>query len=405
MLHIVSYNYPPDNVPAAHRPGELVDYLAACRKPFKLFTRHGYSRESKFFCETKPEITPRAASSMQKLLYSVASRLTRPLLEFDKAIPWAIQVLPRLWISLMATWIHERRRPDVWVTGPLLANVYVGSLAAFFSGSRLHVDLRDVVRGLDAESMPFMTWLALRYAHTCSVVTPVLAKILSGRIKGIHPLVIYNGISHAAIRSALKSDPFDHEITITYTGAVYGGDRPYQSLLNALREASEIPGATGIKFAFIGRENIAPLVDGYRSTQFQVVSYDEMGKMDALAMAAKSAVNVVLVGSSFKHRNAIPLKVFDLLGLGRPILYHGPLDSEALQFIQSVEPSSQLFALDSESSYTSGRVSELAVWLRSQYRQPSRPLLEPSSVRASAAILELICSADQAGSHDHAGSA
>lgn len=391
MLRLVSYSYPPDNSPASHRPYQLASYLSKTGVPFRLHVRQ------------RPELSPKkqtakpapavASGGTKRDLFAMVSKLLRPLLEIDKALFWGLLTLPALWWGLARDWLREWSRPDVWATAPGVTNLYVAGIAAILSGSRLHVDLRDAISGINGQRMPILTWLVLRYASTCSVVTDSLARFVRERAPYLQPEVIYNGISAQATSHAVEHDSRGEGwVRLSYAGAIYGGARPYESALGALRDAAELlgSGSPGIELTFVGREDVSTIIERFQSPRLRISALGEMGKDDALRLSAMSDVNMVLIGSAEGHRCAIPLKVFDLLGVGRPIFYFGPVDADGCLFLRNVA-STRTFMIDSEAG---GKVdlSALAAWLGEQVQTPTRPITTPAAATQSEKILTLISS-------------
>lgn len=389
MLRLVSYSYPPDNSPAAHRPYQLTCYLSQNGVPFRLhMRRHPDSPPKRPIAK---RTSPAASRNAKRDLFALASKLLRPLLEVDKALFWGLRTLPALWLGLVRDWLRERCRPDVWATAPGVTNLYVAGIAAILSGSRLHVDLRDAISGINGQRMPILTWLVLRYASTCSVVTDSLARFVHERAPYLQPEVIYNGISAQAASHAVEhASRGEGWVRLSYAGAIYGGARPYELALGALRDAAELLGSQsfGIELTFVGREDVSTIIERFQSPRMRIRALGEMSKDDALRLSAMSDVNMVLIGSAESHRCAIPLKVFDLLGVGRPIFYFGPVDADGCLFLQNVAPT-QTLVTDSEAGEKI-ELSTLAAWLSEQVQTPTRPITTPAAATQSERILTLV---------------
>ncbi len=389
MLRLVSYSYPPDNSPAAHRPYQLARYLSDAGIAFRLHARH--RADAAPAGKAAPGGAANAPSGAKLGVFAFAAAALRPLLEVDKALFWGLRTLPPLWCGLVGDWLRERRRPDVWATAPGVTNLYVAGIAAMLSASRLHLDLRDAIHGINGERMPLLTRLVLRYASTCSVVTDSLAKFVSERAPFLRPVVIYNGISgEAAGHAVAHVGARDGWVRLSYAGAIYGGARPYESALAALREAAGLLGGewNGIELTFIGREDVSSIIERYQSASFRIVARGEVPKDEALRLSAGSDANIVLIGGGEAHRCGIPLKVFDLLGVGRPILYHGPGDADGCLFLARVAPEAA-FVLDTEAAVPA-MPRKLADWLVRQSETATRPVTEPAAASQSRKIVALI---------------
>lgn len=376
-LHIVSYSYPPDSDPASHRPYELACLLEARGRPFRLFTRHGVSTKARLDVKETPHSRfLRIKTGMKRFLRCFAF-----LFQADRATSWGLKILPRLWWELLRARWREGGAALVFTSSPYCTNLYVASVASFFAGARLHFDAHDAIDGVHPSlPMPLLTRFALWNCASLWAVTEPLVDMLRSRCPRIEARLAYNGVSEAAVARSL---PEWHEpeawITVTYGGALYGGLRPYGKAIDVLRAASELlaPSFAGIELTLVGREDLSFLEGRHDGPRFRLKLLKECGKDEILERSARSAVNLILVGAPFYHRTAVPLKCFDLLGVGRPILHVGPADGEGLAFLrprclaglQAVDPGAE--EVDD--------VEALARWLEEAARTPSRPCREPSS--------------------------
>lgn len=394
MLRLVSYSYPPDNVPAAHRPYQLAKLLEDAGRPFRLHTRYGINSASTLDAPNSNSSAPARARNGSHGVYAVVSALLQPVIQIEKSTPWAILAIPNVWWGLICDWLRYRRRPDVWATAPGVTNLYVAGIAALLSGSRLHLDLRDAIPGVNGQRAPLLTWLVLRYASTCSVVTESLAGMASGQLTFLRPQVIYNGISDVVISHARAHIPRNSGwIRLSYAGALYGGKRPYDSAFRALQEAAKLlpPDWVGIEVTLACREEVSVIADEYQSSRFRIIARGEISKEEALQLSSESDANLIMIGSSKEHRCAIPLKVFDLLGIGRPILYHGPTDGDGYKILKAFA-SEAIFVLDSEHPIEP-TAQKLAGWLSGQALVSTKSVMEPSAELECRKIVDLIYAA------------
>ncbi|KQZ79833.1 hypothetical protein ASD55_03885 [Rhodanobacter sp. Root561] len=239
--------------------------------------------------------------------------------------------------------------------------------------------------------MPLFTRLAVNYAKTSTVVTPSLRQFILRRAPKLNPQIVYNGISDDALLSAKKlALDKRHRITLAYVGAVYGGDRPYVQAMEWLAlAASELSKPwTGLSLTFVGREDVSDLPLRYVCDAFQINAGGEVGKQEALNISADSNINIVLVGKSEEHRCGIPLKIYDLLGVGRPILYIGPADSDAVRFLEEFA-AGDFFMIDTEADHPAS-IETLAEWLCDAASKETSAKCEPSSSSQVRKILQLI---------------
>lgn len=390
-VHIVSYSFPPDNVPAAHRPYQLARYCADQNVPYTVHTLRGSIRN--LASDEVPASQRRAGSKSSAgrslRLAEVAIRAVAGVVQVDKGLPWALRALP----TLVAAARADKRagvRPVIWSTAPLVSNLGLAWAASILTGAELHVDLRDAVDGINSRPMPWLTRRVLARARTVTTVTPGVARMIDRRTS-INATLVYNGISEEALKARVSGRvEATGWIDVTYAGALYGGDRPYRPAIELLRRASKLlPNSMkGVRLRIATREALDDLLAEPSDDRFCIEHCGELSKKKALDLAARSHVNLLLLGSGEIHRCGIPLKTYDLLGVGRPVLYFGPGDADALGFMHTFSPG-LYHAVDSErdTSALAGKVSD---WLYQSAQAESSSVSEPSASSQSRLIMEIV---------------
>lgn len=277
-----------------------------------------------------------------------------------------------------------------WTSIPLVSNFELVWAASALTGEKMHIDLRDAVDGVNSRPMPLFTRRALARATTLTTVTPSVAKMIERRTS-VNAKLVYNGISDDARNARVPGRVEAAEwIDVAYAGALYGGDRPYLVAIDFLRRASNLlpSKVKGIRLRIATREALDDLLAEQSDSRFCIEHCGELSKSEALELAATSHANLLLLGSSEIHRCGIPLKTYDLLGVGRPVLYFGPGDADALGFMRTYSPD-LYHAVDSE-----GDVSLVAqaasLWLCETMQAASVSLAEPSASSQSELIVKII---------------
>lgn len=390
-IHIVSYSFPPDNVPAAHRPYQLARYCADQGIPYTVHALHG--RIPNLTIDEAPA-RPRRTNSVRSAGRSfrfagVATSAVGGFAQVDKGMPWALRALPKLVAAVRA----DKRtgvRPVIWATAPLVSNLGLAWAASVLAGAEMHVDLRDAVDGINSRPMPWLTRKALRRASSVTTVTPSIAKMIDRRTS-ITANVVYNGISEDALKARMADGAVASGwIDVAYAGALYGGDRPYRQAIEFLRRVALLlpSDVKGIRLRIATREALDDLLAEPSDDRFCIEHCGELSKQQALDLAARSHVNLLLLGSSEIHRCAIPLKTYDLLGVGRPVLYFGPGDADALEFMRTYSPD-LYHAVDSERD-TSAFAGKASRWLCESVQAKSASVTEPSASSQSRLIMEIV---------------
>ncbi len=230
--------------------------------------------------------------------------------------------------------LRPARRSDViWATSPPTVGLCVGAVLSRLTGRPLVVDLRDPWRLGDVKLWPTRChhWLDRRWerfvletASRIVVVTPLMADTLRRE----HPeytdklSVIYNGYDPTDFAGeTVSSDPSRGKaLRVGYFGAVYQGREEY--MLELLR------GAKAISDEFCER----PLHVVMRGPSHQAIAAlaaraDAVDILDnggpvpyRQALALMLEMDVLLLVGSQEHGYALPGKLFEYVGAGRPIL-------------------------------------------------------------------------------------
>ncbi len=392
MIYIVSYSYPPDNVPAAHRPSQLAEYLSRQGIAVVVCSRHGiHSGPTQVQGKVQQAAAAKVGISRLRMILAQLQKRLGVLIQVDKGLPWALSAL---WHMLPI--IRRRSRqtgtpPVIWATAPLVSNLYVAGALAWLTKGDLHLDLRDAIDGFNERRMPWLTRLVVRRARTLTAVTETLARFIDESAVGPPAEVVLNGISPQSVECSRIGVGVDAGwVEVTYTGAVYGGERPYLAAVELLAKVAEgLPDdLLGLRLTIASREDLSALAAQYSKGRLIIRVSGEVSKMEALRMSAQSEINLILVGARREHRCGIPLKTYDLLGVGRPILYMGPVDSDAATFLRQ-HGSNWHYIVDSDALSTVN-LNGLNSWLLGLRRIPSKATSEPSSTTQSAKIVEVI---------------
>lgn len=401
MIHLISYSYPPDNVPAAHRPYQLALALEQAGLPFTLFTRHGVSRTAipKAAAGGPARSTSQSASTGARWGGKIR-QLSATFIELDKALPWALRALPKLWLTVAIATLRDRERQLIWATSPGISNHYLATIVGLLSGSRICLDYRDMYKGLVGGKVPFLSRLALKVADCISAVTPTLASAIHQATSKPDVHLVLNGISRQAIaageseRGRISPNLQDREILLTYAGALYGGDRPIVEAVSFLSQAAatglgvaQNSGIRPLRLLLVAGVEDAARLRQYEHANFCIQFKPPVSTQEALTLSAQSTANLVLVGSAPAHRCGIPLKVFDLLGVGRPIVYVGPKNADAAVLLREI-PNARWLGLDP--SDTSFSAIECAAWLEQCSTFPGFRCTWPLAETESAKMIKLI---------------
>ncbi|NJO87055.1 MAG: glycosyltransferase family 4 protein [Lewinella sp.] len=176
---------------------------------------------------------------------------------------------------------------------------------------------------------------ALRLADVTTTVSHHWAEDLS-KLGGHNLHVITNGYDTDDYGGLL---PYQNgKFTLTHLGLL-GSDRQPLALLRAIKELNEeLPDfrqqfvlqlVGEVSPSFIAAAQAAGLTDA------QLVLTGQLPRNEALARAAGSSINVLLLNQQPNAAGRIPYKCFEYLGLGRPVLAYGPPASDVAAILNT----------------------------------------------------------------------
>jgi len=374
---IISYSYPPSSAPGAHRPYQLAKVIEKDAR-ITIFSKEGISNRSEPLCtnNSNTQITINNISVTSKRRIKWLFNLFEPIAAFDKATFWGVKTFPFVLFSCLKFMLNKKKKPILWATAPATTNIYLALFVSYITSCKLHIDIRDAPVGVgDGKEIPFLTKLAIKRARTITTVTPSLREMLKKDLltnKEIH--VILNGTASDVIEiTSSKNSHFRNRnnIVMTYAGALYGGERPINVLFESIKLSSKLT-KSKIRLQIISREEFSSemFID---NSKLEVENHKSLPKQKALARSANSHINIILIGNSPKHACAIPLKVFDLLGIGRPILIIAPESSDAVKLIKTTDIS--CFHLISDKGKIKKYYYEkLATWIEDSSRLPTNKI-------------------------------
>lgn len=233
----------------------------------------------------------------------------------------------------------------IYASGPPFTTNLIGYLLRKISNARLIAEIRDVIYG--------DLWKDFKYSYVGTRISQYVAdKIIRNAdcvvttsegikkhilFRNIIPKdkikIIYNGFDlPAEIKN--KSNSFFHKINIVYSGLLYG-PRVISPFLHALKELinREPDMGTKILFHFAGvcyNENLQKIVDTL-GLKGNVKYYGFITQSEVLNLY--NIADILLLIKAPSDKISIPGKLFEYLGVKKPILALLPSDSEAANII------------------------------------------------------------------------
>lgn len=350
---IISYSFPPSNAPAAQRPYTIAKYLSrenyrvsvlSCSNqdsslgiaekelPADNFKHHkvpGFSLT--WFRKRKTKLMAVGNDKDAGLPQSKVNRTVRWIFP-DKAISWFPFAL--IWCLFHP---HKFIKATVLTTSPLATNHLLGLFVKSIYRSRWIADFRDFHYLNNYDQYPdslnskLHAWLEKKVIAKANNVTFISETMCNIYTKN-YPKeakkfkTIYNGFDpedYYVSRAKEHIDFIKKPVRIFYAGSFYRGVRSPLPLINALQVLvdSGIIAVDEIVIEVAGNFEKELLVDIARYPISKQINF--LGKLprnSVLALMQKAHLLWLIVGEEVTHYAGIPVKAFEYVASGRPIL-------------------------------------------------------------------------------------
>lgn len=340
ILVIICYNFFPDNVPSSQRPSVFAKTAEKQNVELLICTRLGIFSSYKEAFDAHASCTfnggVKDRNSLSYKLFILANTGVKYFFTLDKGIVRHFKNFFYLGMKLVK--VNKNDKIIVWATSPVPSNHYLALIVSKIFKCKLVLDFRDLWYDKSPKHPPILTLVAIKQADILFAVAPYIVSILKGYSD---KRVIYNsnGIYNAELPEnenngmhALNNrDP--EFINLSYAGSLYDGERPVLEFINKLKNMMDgCDSNLKIRIKLITREGVSPMLN-CNSRNLQVEYIGPLPKKDCIDISKNSDINMVVIGSSEYHMGALPLKLFDLLGVGKPILLVGSKFSAPAKFL------------------------------------------------------------------------
>lgn len=340
---LVAYNFPPEPIAGALRPGYLAKYLPVFGWQPTILT-HSIGT---------PAVSARvvhvgSASAMSSTKPSQRTGKTRPLRTILRAIKEFV-----LFPDEHAAWIprailrglqllHDDRY-DAILSTALPASVHVvGGALSRLTGTPWIADYRDLwSQNPNFRRGPLSRMLHERVERTlvkrASHVTTV-SEALAAELRRLHDRDV-SAIENAfdpAEWDAIPNEPptaFD----LTYTGTMYAGLRSAHLLFAALRALRDMghPLAEHVHVHFYGRHNESALDEAREfGMDDRVLVHAVVPRMEAMQAQRRAAALLIFLSTDPSTVSERGSKYLEYAGAHRPVLVFGPQQSALRQVVQ-----------------------------------------------------------------------
>ncbi len=362
---IISYSYPPSNVPAAQRPYAVAKYLnkdnfevtvITCGNPDPSWgTNEGFDSSLqdvnviKINSWLSPNVTamrnvntPKSPTWISRIKAFVFEKMAT-LIVPDQAI---------FWVPKVSSYLKQNKDLTdsidiVYTTSPAFSNHLIGRLLKSKNRNMRWVsELRDfhfIETVKSATSLKSIINKKLeadiiRKSDKVSFISYAMCEIYAKAFQNYKNKfdVVYNGFDVSDF-NAIKIDKTRNEkLTIFYAGSFYKGVRspgPLLKILDKMIEEKKISSSDFV-IQIAGRmEN--EIIDEVRNfvSSSSIEFLGIISRTEALQRMANADLLWMIVGSKPTHYTGIPIKFFEYLAVRRPIINFAPSCSEPTRII------------------------------------------------------------------------
>jgi glycosyltransferase involved in cell wall biosynthesis len=366
-LLIISYSFPPDNVPAAQRPYFMAKYLSEKTQleTIVLTTENSLSSlgKSKWADldnlrivytssagsrgtdqSANHTLLNRKSTPFKKLLQS----LSRELLIPDKAIHWLFKATRTAQKILK----EEPGIKYIYSTSPSFVNHLVAKRIKGKSGVKWIADFRDFyyLNNIEDAKFFFRKFIDKRLERTilqnADLLNFTTRNMFNEYLKRYSFLekkseIVYNGFDEGEFDfNGISVKRAGNKLIIFYAGSFYKGVRSPAPLLNALEKLLELKGlsADDIEIRIAGNipDEIFEEFKGYKIYP-SIVLLGIIPRKQALQEMMNAHFLWLIIGSEKAHYFSFPVKGYEYIAARRHILNFAPPNSEAERIINELQ--------------------------------------------------------------------
>lgn len=362
---IISYSYPPSNVPAAQRPYTLAKYLnkdvfdvtvLTCgNRDLSWGINEGFDPElPKVNLIKINSLLGRGPSSLRKStttskksivhkIKGVLFKLLSSMIVPDKAIFW----YPKVRKYLLQNKYLINDAEIVFTTSPAFSNHLIGKFIKSKNKNILWVsELRDFhfietakrVTNLKQFINKKLELTVIKHSDKVSFISYAMHDIYSNYYTMLNSKfgVIYNGFDTSDFKDLIIAKTQNSKLTIFYAGSFYRGVRspiPLLKIVDNLIETRKIT-ANEIEIRIAGNfENgLIDEIKNYKS--YACINFiGKIPRAKVLSHIVSADLLWLIVGNKTTHYTVVPIKFFEYFGARRPILNFAPSKSEPTRII------------------------------------------------------------------------
>ncbi len=362
---IISYSYPPSNVPAAQRPYTVAKYLNKENFEVTVITcgnadvswgiNQGFDPELPLVKLIKiNSLIGRGASTLKKYkthgkkslknrIKSVLFNLLSSMIVPDQAIFW----YPKVCMYLLKNKDLIYKSDLVFTTSPSFSNHLIGKfIKARNSNISWISELRDFhyletiksVRNLKQFINKKLEYSVIKKSDKVSFISYSMQDIYSNYYSKFNYKfrVIYNGFDISDFENLNITKTQNDKLTIFYAGSFYRGVRSPVTLLKILDKLIEKEkiSSNEIEICIAGNFENELINEVKKYKSFASIKFiGNIPRFKVLKHLVSADLLWLIVGNKSTHYTGVPIKFFEYLGARRPIVNFAPATSEPTKII------------------------------------------------------------------------
>lgn len=279
--------------------------------------------------------------------------------------------------------LREKHFDALFTTGPPHSTHLTGLLLKRLTGTPWTADLRDPWTEIDYAAALPMTAPArrldaalerrvLRRADAVTTVTPAWRERLRERAgtPGARFALIRNGFDPADFGP--PPPPLEERFTITHAGNL-GPARDPQALWTALRQLETADAPSAPRVRLIGNVDPVVMESARRAGVAGAVSVEGyVPHAEALRATRRAALNLLVVDRVPNQEGRVPVKLYEQIAGGRPVLGLGPPSGDAARLLQETG-AGRMFAPDDAGGVARFLENHLCAWAEGTPRKGASP--------------------------------
>lgn len=256
--------------------------------------------------------------------------------------------------------IKRKNIQIIITTSPPFSTLITGYLLKRIMKKRWVVDLRDPLQ--DNMAIPYWNFftkkinfllekIVVKHADNIITTTQTAARKLNQRYQLNKAVPIYNSYDENDF-IGIEKEKNEHKFTIVHVGTMYWfrrSDILFEVIEKLKNEGTLNPDNFELLFIGINDQSLTEIINK-RGLKALIRLVPMVSHNEAIRYMQNADMLLIIKGTGKNSDTQIPSKLFEYIGTGNPILFIGPLESEAAEIVKSLENG---FVVENDEEYLS----------------------------------------------------